>query len=787
MISGQWNPLAFFIDRTFCDANAIRNALRLVALRYNSRRAMLIVIRKRRIQRSLAIVFDEDGTIARDIERRLYQTINHELSPPARLLVLDRQPIDCSIGELFQFGAEETEVLKILITGLPSSGRVRTASCRELCFPDARNEALEAFVILLDCDDSAFNPVDFYSLSEMIAASVTVMVQDQVELENLHRRTVSVPVPANHFSNSVTENPSRQYDIMMEDIIGRFRELVSGDAAILMHRQRKKGSNNNWQQFTPVAVVSHEARIVADSLTKLARCRSIEFASQKNRSLLFNRSTEESTDMCFQFSVGDIEACLNQKIDSILITPLGSTDDQFILVTIRSWLDGTSNAFSSNDLGASLETVRTVFAKHRVAKSGLAFLELEKMLASPYSTTDLPVLASSLKAASEPTKPQARIPMDLSMAYHAIQELLKIASDATGSHSATFRLVSADKRALVRIVSALDETKNHSNSEIDLESMAITAVVAREGVVIYEPDITRLIRKDLRPIKIPQRSSRAEFCLPVFLSGMLIGVLNFEHRVENAYDEWEHLLELVAVSIGQQLALSRRAIDSQFLRSIPSIWDLEHMRNHAAGFLAFLNKRHQEIKFISQEIEREFHTKKCDLQTEIDAHISRVGVNSPAADLVTTLNRVLVGELYHYDIARHSIPIRNEISITEMNVSELTTRALEVTGDSISRNLTDHGNWTAVTFKHDIVRIGGREFFKLVITSPTEERPDDLDVDEFNRTVYRLPYRQNDQDRMHFGCYIAGRAIREVGGDIHGEFIEHDDCTFQSTLYIPVQ
>jgi hypothetical protein len=492
--------------------------------------------------------------------------------------------------------------------------------------------------------------------------------------------------------------------------------------------------------------------------------------------------------MRFQFSVGDIEECLNQKIGSILITPMGSTDDQFVLVTIRTILDGETHPFSTNDLSASFETVRSVFAKHRVAKSGLAFLELEKMLASPDSTTDLPVLASSLKAGSDPAEPQAGIPMDLSMAYRAIQELLKIASDATGSHSATFRLVSSDKRTLVRTVSALEETKNHSNSEVDLHSMAITAVVAREGVVIYEPNITRLIRKDLQPIKIPQRSSRAEFCLPVFLSGMLIGVLNFEHRVEHAYDEWEHLLELVAVSVGQRLALLRRAIDNHFLSSIPSIWDLEHMRNHTAKFLDFLNQSKEAISSCPIEFQSDLNSKAQALATEIRPTVSIKGESPPIVDLVTVINQALKDPDYPINLAHQSLPSRKGIELEKIFLSELTTRALAVVGDNISRNLTDHSSWNRVILMHDLIRIGGRDVFELVITCPARVQSDDFDIAKFNRTVYRLPYRQNDQDRMHFGCYIAGRALREVGGDIHGQF--HDDgfnCKFQSTLYIPIE
>lgn len=792
MISGDWNPLAFFLDQSFCDISTIRNAVRSLALRYKSRRAVLVVIRKKQIQRSLTIVFDEDSETADEIEQRLYHIINHQLFTSARLIGLDRQLINCQVGELFQEGAEDTDVLHSLAAELRPSGRVRTASCRELCFAEAKNEDLDAFVIFFDCDDSAFNPADFYSLSTMIAASVTVMVQDQVELVNLHRRTVSVPVSASHFANNKygPEDPSQQYDKVMADIIERFRALISADAVILMHQQRKNGTNNtwNWQQYAPVAVVRKDTRIDANNLTRLANCRSIEFASRKNRSLLFSRNTNESTDMRFQYSVGDIEACVNQKIDSILITPMGSTEYQFILVTIRTCKEGESQSFSANDLGASFETIRSVFARHRVAKSGIAFLELEKMLASPYSATDLPVLASNMRSGVGPSEPQARIPLDLSMAYHDIQELLKIASDATGSHSATFRLVSSCNRSLVRTVSALDETNNHPNSDIDLNSMAITAVVAREGVAIYEPNITRLLRKDLQPIEIPQRSSRAEFCLPVFLSGMLIGVLNFEHRVDHAYDEWEHLLELVAVSVGQQLALSRRAIDNQFLSSIPSIFDLEHMRNHTAEFLAFLYRSEANFQSCTSEFVQELFSKAKALDTEIKGSMPYENQSPRIKGLAYTIERVLKNSDYAIDLVRESQPSRRGIELDKIFVSEITTRALEIAGNNISRNLTDHSFWGEVVLKHDVVKIGGRDVFELVITSPAREQADDFDIARFNRTVYRLPYRQNDQGRMHYGCYIAGRALREIGGDIHGQF--YDDgitCSFQSKLYIPIE
>jgi hypothetical protein len=480
-----------------------------------------------------------------------------------------------------------------------------------------------------------------------------------------------------------------------------------------------------------------------------------------------------------------------------MITPLLSVNDLFLLITI-SVSEERERSFNAIDLNASYETIRSISANFRFKRQKEAFNAMKTIQKNrSFAFSEITCTEPDDNFTSKPNLSRSNsLPKDIVAAFPEIRKLLKIASTATGSSSATFRLLNKASYKLFRVLSAHDKAEDQMNAEkgsdeIHVESQAITATVAREGIEIYEPNLGKPIREDLVPIKVPGRFTLSEYCMPVYLSGLVVGVLNFEHQAENAYDQWENLFELIASGVSQALESSARNNDVNLLNSIPTVWELEHTRKHAGQFISYLDKNYIKpckIEFATNEERSAFETKLADLRKETDEPRTKKA-SDPNLDVITVLNQCFQGDIFTLDLA-DGLDSQLAQELSNMEIEQPVIRALETVGSITSRNISDHSKWSKTTFSLNLLIIGGKTLVQFAIDSKLDPGfvsfPEDM--------IYRLPIKGRKQ-KMHLGCFIAGRVMREAGGDIEARYINLDELTnshgedgivFRTIIYVPV-
>lgn len=767
----MWTPFDYLIDREFCDSFSVRQALATLARKTNSVRAVLLVRRGERIQRSLAIVFDENAESAQSLENWLFQTANNKLQSFAFLPKLAMQNKFLRLKELLLAESEDSNTLDRLASKLSLNTFVRAVHCRRLCYPNATNNVYQAFVLLFCNNATEINAEDFVEVSLMIACSAPVLVQSQVEELERNRTVIERTTATMKSSLHLPES-----NLNSDTALDRFCSIVPCHYATLIHQQRLQ-NNDSWDKPNKPLEYQGEQPHLSIDHENLMKCRSFRFAIQRLRPLLFNRRSQMGRDNAFEFSVGDIEETFNRPIASILIIPFHSTNDLFVLLACRFFTSQLIHSFTSSDLTSGYESVRAAFARHQEEKVRLAFHEMKNVLKAPasYASTE-----SEEKTTYENiTATSGGLPLEYHKAAPAIQTLLQSAAKATGSRAARLYFINPKSYELVEVASNIATNEPTTGMAVSLTSNSILAAVARDGITIYNNELPLLSIID--PNDVETHFVRSEICFPIYLSGLLIGVLELKHRMEKAYDGWEHFLELICLAISQQLALARQDVDAQLLAETPDVFELEHLRKHTLSFLAKLKKLHLVPKdAVTQML---FDEEVRSLQEEASSIATRHTLASCTEKLIEIFEHVSQSQNYRIDL-RFAKRIRPDLpELTSCKVNKSISKASHSAFVGYYKNL-DHTSPEDLLLSYDVFTWGGGRFLKLILESPCNT-PLMMPCHEFNQLVYRQPFRTG--YKIHYGCYIMGRVMREAGGDIIGE-VEYQDSGFKftTTFFFPL-
>lgn len=767
----MWTPFKYLIDREFCDSTSVREAIRSLARKTESTRAILLVRRRERIQRSLAIVFDEDKPTVELLEKWLFQTANNKLQSFAFLPRLAMQSRFLKVEELLLSDSEDSIILDRLAHNLKRDAVVRVVSCRKLCYPEATDDVYDAFVMLFRESSIDIDTEHFMEVSLMVACSAPVLVQAQVE-ELERNRTVIERTTATIKSSRPILERSRGSDTVLD----RFCSIVPCDFATLIHQQRLQ-NNDSWDEpKRPIEFRSARLPSPPD-LMQLIQCRSFRFATQRLRPLLFNRRSASERDNALEFSIGDIEEVFGRVIASIIIVPFHSTNDLFVLLAVRFFSSELQRSFTSSDLTSSYESVRAAFARHQEDKVRLAFSEMKNVLKEPAAFE--PTLPETTNPKSGAATTVHVLPQEFRKAQPGIHTLLQAAAKATGSRLARLCFVKPELYELVEVSSNLAFHDRTVPTRVSMNSSSILATVARDGTTIYNNELPLLSIVDRNDIDL--NLVRSEICFPIYLSGLLVGVLELKHRMEKAYDGWEHFLDLICLALSQQLAIARQDVDAQLLAETPDVFELEHLRKHTLNFLTKL----KELKVgpIEAAKQKVFDDEFKSLLDEASSIATRQTLGNSAENLVEVFKHISQPQRYPIHV-ENAKPLRLNLPLIQTySVNPSINKALHSVFVSYFKNL-EHTIYQDISLSYDELLWGGERFLRLTFESPCNSLPT-VSHREFNQLIYRQPYRTG--NKTHFGCYIMGRVMREAGGDITGEVKYHGaSLKFRTTLFFPV-
>lgn len=349
------------------------------------------------------------------------------------------------------------------------------------------------------------------------------------------------------------------------------------------------------------------------------------------------------------------------------------------------------------------------------------------------------------------------IPSDLALALPHAGPLLETAARITASHSATLRLlVPVHKHApgeqfqLKRAVSWPKQRLGDPFASLALRDSSVNSYVARTGRHVTIAD-TKDPRAYLdypglnKSLSIPERSTRAEICLPLTVDHRLVGTLNFESPAPNAYAHCEE----IALGCSAQIAVLLSSLRRTMLKEVVSIGSDVQASAHE---LAKLRRRvpREDPSGIARDVHEVLDRVIGSLDALDDPTASSSTAHSLQQLILAASDAAGIRVTLH-DI-RHDAP-----NWTARDARRLFLAFFEIMRNIQSYGILTEGGYPVITVGRN--EVGGAHYYVVNIEHGylPAKSPN-------TRAIYRIPTIR--EDGLHFGAYGAGAMLRDLGGDV---------------------
>lgn len=348
-----------------------------------------------------------------------------------------------------------------------------------------------------------------------------------------------------------------------------------------------------------------------------------------------------------------------------------------------------------------------------------------------------------------------RIPSDALAALPIVTETLESVYQLTRSFAATMRLLSPDRQWLIRFAAYPPERIGDRHSAIHVASRrSVVAWVARHGKACYLRNVKdRRERKQYfgleKWLDVGIRT-RSEVCIPIFVAGRLVGVLDLESRFRDGYADSVGVAGAVAEQLGLAVQQARRFYEQEVLS----------MSTATTANVHELGKLVDELRRIAKKQDEPLAS---DLRGVADGVVesSQSGAalhDAPLMSAEELVNRVLCDlELEPYFTIRN----RPSVQSAYRGPDALALRsALSALLDNAYANADPEDPGCALSWQTAV--IGGRQYTTLIIMNNTELPPDDAQL----AYMFRRPLREEHSTRVRLGAFTAGALVRSFGGDV---------------------
>jgi hypothetical protein len=399
--------------------------------------------------------------------------------------------------------------------------------------------------------------------------------------------------------------------------------------------------------------------------------------------------------------------------------------------------------------GLCFSYARALVDEHVGATNYAVQLNTLQRLAARRATAQLRLLQAPFRGAADQTS-EVR-----GFAQLVCDTLVQI----TPAHSATIRLLDPFDGVLSPAGAAFSESLSVSSSgatriSIGEENKTLNAFVfrsVREGEFVHIPDVTRPLpqkwkKRGLKSVSFRRRETKSELCLPIYKTGLCIGVLNVEAPTEHAFDRDLGFISGLPGQVGEFIDLVTRSSDAGWMPRLSFVHSAAHQREQ-------LKKMLHDRPDILAQAERAERRMSPDYIDPDDN--KRVATQSLLAK---------IGGFIEDTRADPSVPwtdILNIVGIPPVQLAYKQAHSLEVILENILQNASNHDNFRgAITLDFGVKNSGRRgDVRKLVISyGPPAKRI-------FGGACDRVGIApQWDGKVFHLGMFLVGVHVRMLGG-----------------------
>jgi hypothetical protein len=396
-----------------------------------------------------------------------------------------------------------------------------------------------------------------------------------------------------------------------------------------------------------------------------------------------------------------------------------------------------------------------------------------------------------------------RIPLEFHGARTQVADAIRSIYGLTRSFLARVYLVS---RLGDELVLYCDHPGETGAAEIDLSDFtrsiplrdwqaSATAWVARSGVPFLSGNIKA--ENAFRPypgllsVITPERTVLSSCCMPIFVSGRLIGALSMLSEHTDAYQEQKWLILAIAEQLGLTFAHERRRIEQSLFSTRSHLAPVQHELAKTIEKWEKLGSRPEnrlppnflgDVKKMRRLITpSELPGPNCPEATCGAAPCCGTTLHDITRYLVTKFDP----EHRYLRVSRESFDqLPSGIRIRPGHVPIVCSTLSEALLNCLDRVIEIEGKETRIHYSHRLV--GGIMYCRIHMTNPTNNRcaPRELE------SLYRVPFRRDQTDRLHLGTFIAGSLLRSIGGEVILDRYRPKGSPYdfvKTTLEIPVE
>lgn len=386
--------------------------------------------------------------------------------------------------------------------------------------------------------------------------------------------------------------------------------------------------------------------------------------------------------------------------------------------------------------------------------------------------------------ASRPVTVPSEIPADVASALPKVRSVLRLAARITESDRCSFRLLMLGEGKklypeleLVRVTAWPERVMHDSHAVLPLREQSSNAWVAGHGIELRIDDSidTDKLPPGVEPAADPHRPARSELCIPVIVDQRLVGTFNLESRYANAFVRQVDVARAAAAQISILIAGERRR-DIVNILSIGT--DVKAATHELVSVLDVLQRLSEPTSHRATGADQEVVNKRLDDRQRAGSEIADVtqSVDNILMNLQPETRSSMLGGRTIADIVIDAAdtaktPLKT-CKVPRIGPWPLVCdRRLYLAFFELFRNVAWHGplNESGIpsVYGHPQI-LGGRKFIGLEIQHALRPDRDAPNV----ATLYRRPIEK--EDRLHFGAFLAGAAVRSIGGDILARVVAAD-------------
>jgi GAF domain-containing protein len=358
--------------------------------------------------------------------------------------------------------------------------------------------------------------------------------------------------------------------------------------------------------------------------------------------------------------------------------------------------------------------------------------------------------------------PVLQWPIEFELSRPEIEHALKTLYEISRSTHVTVRLLDVGQTSLYRFAEWPPAYGRPELSAIPIRlAFSANAWVARHARICHVRNVDNKAEfrsyEGLQAVIKPFAALKSEYCLPIIWDQRVVGTIDLESQFVDAFGGDQKMINALA----EQIRLSFRSAQRTFEHELI-------LANATSNLSA-----HEILKCSDQmELLRNTLPEKDKIRRQLDDVRDRLrrvvaNIRSSPVDKIRD-SPVSLSRLIQDTCALHHVGswcrVHNDRSIAELSIKPLAAHylglALGEVLDNAFRELTRVRNAEIHIWLDDAERYG-RSYIGLTIVNPIQVGRDlPLDVE---RRLFRVPFTT---DRWHLGAYLAGLAIRSIGGDI---------------------